>query len=672
MPLRRGTPITFRPGGLSDAVDASNAPPGAMTSLANLIPDPGTARVFVPRPAAVKSADFVAGGFASPGFVSGELIVGDLIYGMISTMRNPGNDEPYCFSMASRAFVPISGITAANTPVSPPSTGDWTPPILAQVGGRIIVTHPGFPSGTTKFGWFDVSGFTESTTGTLAATSAVVTGNPSILGVQPGMTISDAGVNIPPNTTVLSTTQFILTQQGVTHGNTTLDGLASTTGVAVGQPVAGLGIPNGTTVASFTTGSVTMSLPATGSGVTTVTITGSTITMSAPATGSNVGSTLTIAGGTLTAPLWGAGDCDRNPLPSVPVGVAQMGGRAYFACGTNGIPFSDSGFACRVSNTTGVQALTTSDGLAVTAIAPLQLSSLLGGIVQSLIAFEGVAKLQQISGDAALGTLTMNALPVATGTNSPLSICATERGMAFISPEGLRIIDFSANVSSPIGDHGEGVTIPFIFATHPSRICAAARADTLRVSTGLQEFWYDLTRRIWTGPHSFPASLIQPWRASFVVTPAAVAASLWQSDASTSIASVFVENGNLLTWVFQPAPLPDNEQMAENALIEMTVACALAPTTVMTVVAQDISGEYLDTTTVTGLGTATIWGQFNWGQALWGGSGAAYQQRSVDWYTPLVFKQLSLQFSGASNYNVKIGNIYMKYQILGYKLEQVA
>ncbi len=608
MPLRRGTPFTFKPTGLSDAVDGTNVPAGAMASLANLIPDPSTRNVFVARPASVKASDFVAGGFTAPGFVSGELVVGDLVYGMVATGRNAAKDEPYCFNMATRTFNTIAGITNANTPASPPTSGDWTPPILAQVGSRVIVTHPGFPGGVTKFGWFDVSGFSEMTNGTLTIGSAVVTGNPSVIGVQPGMTISDGAINIPAGTTVLSTTQFILDQQGITHGTTTIDGLATTAGVAAGQGVFGLGVPIGATVATVGTGSVTISAPASGSAVTAITFVGATITMSVPATGSHSGSALTIAGGTVAAPLWGAGDCDLNPLPSVPVGVAQMNGRAYYACGTNGIPFSDSGFACRISNTTVVQALTTNDGLAITAIAPLQLSSLLGGIVQSLIAFEGVSKIQQISGDLATSNLAMNALPIDTGTLSPLSLCATEKGLAFVSPEGLRIVDFSGNVSTPIGDAGDGVAVPFIDVLYPSRTCAAARADTLRISVqsalapGPQEFWFDLSRKVWTGPHSFPASLIQPWRDSFVSDNSIgiPGKPLWQSDAASRLGSVDVANGNLLSWTFQPSPLPDTGQMAENALIEMTVAVALAPGTVMTVTAQDISGTFLDTTTVSG------------------------------------------------------------------------
>src|SRR3990167_10184774 len=91
--------------------------------------------------------------------------------------------------------------------------------------------------------------------------------------------------------------------------------------------------------------------------------------------------------------------------------------RSYFACVIDGIPWSDSLLPCRISNSLAVQALTTNDGLAATAIGSLQLSSLLGGIVQSLIVFEGISKMQQITGDQSTpvtAPLKMNALPFPT------------------------------------------------------------------------------------------------------------------------------------------------------------------------------------------------------------------------------------------------------------------
>ena len=679
MPRPRATPVKFRPSGCSDAADGSNAPVGAMMQLANLVVDPAMAGCFVPRPAAQKVADLTAG-ITGATFVSGLVVVGDIAYGMVKSSRNVGFDEPFAFNLKTNTAITVSGVLSSNVPTSPAATGDWTPPILSFVGTRIIVTHPGFPGGTTKFGWFDVSGASIATTGTMTGGSAVITGNPSILAVQPGMLIT--GSNIAAGATVVSTTNFVLTQNGQTHGTTTLDGLASTDGIAIGQKVAGLGIPTATTVAAVGTGSVTLSAAATGSGIVSVTFTGTTITMSANASGSG-SNTITIAGGSLSAPLWGAGDVDRNPLPSVPVGVAQYNGRAWYALGTNGVVFSDSGLPCRVSNTTAVQALTTNDGLAVTAVAPLMLSAPLvtTGIAQALIAFQGVSKMQQITGDESTADLAMNALPVATGTAAPLSITACEMGTAFISPEGLRFIQFNGTVSEPIGNAGEGITTPFIFAQYPSRICGAANAHTLRFTTTnaaeatptAKEWWYDLGRKVWTGPMNFPASLIQPWEGqtkqnTFVMTPIGVTGSLWRADTQAYPTSSYTENGKNLTWAYQPLPLPDSGLAAMNALLEMALAGQFVVGFSVTGTAADITGLQLDTTQFPIAGGAGIWGSMIWGEDDWGVSTTVFQQWPIYWHKVLVFKQLSLTFAGQSAFGVRLENVYMKYEVLGYQL----
>ena len=770
MPLRRGTPLTFTPRGCSDAVDGTPVPAGAMAQLSNLVPDPSTDGVFSCRPASIELTAFP--GFTTPGFVSGRVVIGNLEYGMIASGLNPGFDQPYVYNLATNAFLTVNGITAANVPVSPPATGDWVPPILAQVASRIIVCHPGFPGGAgfgqVKFGWFDISGFSETAKADTISADTTLFGNYPILGVQPGMTVTGAG--IPANTTVIGTNhQITVEAAGLTTSNATVT-LVSTNGIFVGMEVAGSGIPAGASVVSIVTNtSATLDQEATVTSTETLTFTGTQIAMSNAATATADAVNVTIAGGTTTAPLWGAGDVDGQTLlgtaefflPSVPVAVAQFYGRAYYALGTDGIVFSDSGFPCRVSNLTAVQALTTDDGLAVTMVAPLLLSSpITGGIVQAIVAFEGTAKIQQITGDQSLGNLLMNAMPVATGTLANLSVVPCEIGLAFVCPQGLRVIEFSGAVSPIIGERGRGKAVPFIYALHPSRICAAANVDVLRLSVQrgdltdnpTQEWWYDLRRSIWTGPHTFPASLIQPWQSTFVITPVGMLAQLWRTDAYADLNSTFEENGTQLTWNYQPSPLPDTGMLAENALVDMTVAIsqpAIEATTTgdtiaghdvsmvadatgiavgqlvkgtgipggatvisfgiptiwggfnwgganwgaspgteivlsdpatltqrnrifqfgqfVLVTAGDISGRFLGTT-VCGTGQPTVWGEFVWGQALWGGD-STYQQVSVEWYSPLTFKQLNLTFAGTSNFDTKIGNIYMRYDILGYRLQ---
>ncbi len=247
MPIRNSTPTHWTPKGLTDARDGTNSFGGAMKQLVNLIPDPTTAGEYVCRPAALPITSFQGANAPTVGTIMSLLLtIGDLEYGMIASQRNAGKDEPYCFDLVQQIFLPVGGITNGNTPTTQASSGDWTPPIATQVAGRVIVTHPGFPGGATKFGWFDVSGFTETTTGN-ENTSTLITGNPSIVGVQPGMTIT--GANIPPGTTVVSTAEFVLTTSGILNGNT-LSLLQSVVGVGPGQDVGGNGIQDGTTVTS--------------------------------------------------------------------------------------------------------------------------------------------------------------------------------------------------------------------------------------------------------------------------------------------------------------------------------------------------------------------------------------------------------------------------------------
>src|SRR5512135_2258399 len=105
MALRNAKPLTLKPKGLSDSVDGTNAFPGAMASLANLIPNPSTDDTWVPRPAATKLTDFP--GFNTPAFVSACLVVGNIAYGMIASAKNVGNDEPFAYNLSTNVFETI-------------------------------------------------------------------------------------------------------------------------------------------------------------------------------------------------------------------------------------------------------------------------------------------------------------------------------------------------------------------------------------------------------------------------------------------------------------------------------------------------------------------------------------------------------------------------------------
>jgi hypothetical protein len=536
MALRNARPLTWVPRGLSDAIDGTNAFPGAMASLANLVPAPHTRGVFVARPAAEQLADFAS--FTSLGQGEALLTIGSRYYGLVASGRFPGHSEPFCYDTSTTAFVPISGVTINNTPSSISTLGDWEPPTMARVGSRVLVTHPGF-TGSNLFGWFDISGFTDNgKTGTTHSNTTIdgLSANVLLAGWRPGMTITDSSGDLPAGTRIVS-----------------------------------------------------------------VAANGLSIVVSQAATGSHGGDAFTVSGGTNAAPLWCAGNVNQNPLISRPVAVAQFSGRAYYAVG-NAVAFSDTADPLQATDALVVQVITFQNGLNVTALAGLPLDNQLGGIIQSLMVFQGAAIIQQITGDAALtsSNLAVNTLNVAVGTLAPNSIASTPLGLMFIAPDGLRLIDFTGHVSEPIGANGDGISLPFINATNPSRISAAYNEDVYRVtvtsaigvggevlnSTQSLEYWYHLKLKTWTGPHSFPFRLIAPSQTSLAFVGFAMTANvlgLWQSASLPSnvpgLVSSYTENGAVLSYLYRPVLMPDNQEMAENCVVESTIMISLGSTT---------------------------------------------------------------------------------------------
>ena len=46
-----------------------------------------------------------------------------------------------------------------------------------------------------------------------------------------------------------------------------------------------------------------------------------------------------------------------------------------------------------------------------------------------------------------------------------------------------------------------------------------------------------------------------------------------------------------------------------------------------------------------------------------------FRQRAINWHVPLEFKQFSVSITGFAGDCTRLGNLYMRYQHLGYKLE---
>ena len=373
---------------------------------------------------------------------------------------------------------------------------------------------------------------------------------------------------------------------------------------------------------------------------------------------------------------WAAGNTATNALPEAPTWVQQLGDRAYYGCNpTVGQPivyFSDVLAPLTITNAN--QSLTFGDRVTLTWAAGLPLNNQLGGIIQSLIVFKGVTNLYQITGDYSTpnNPLTVNSLNVATGTLCPLSVTTTPRGLAFIAPDGLRFIDFSAQVSDPIGISGDGVNVPFLNPVIPSRVAAAFCSNVLRISVQnsnvvgvpTQEYWFDLSRKVWSGPHTFPASLIAPWRGTFVMAPTGITASLWQSDPVQTPTSQFIENGVPMVWTAATSILPDNQQMAESAVIETTWTMGLSAQ--VSVQALDEANTVLDIIAIQPSSPTYLWNGGLWGARLWRGANINLAPHRILWDKPIVFRRGSVVASGQSTAGFKIGDLYIRYQSLGY------
>lgn len=537
MGLRQTQPVNFSPAGVSDTLGGTNSFPGACASLTNLIPDPTTKNLWQCRPAAIQITAFA--GFSSPGFVSVQKIIGTKVFGMVASARNAGHDEPFAYDLISQTFSTITGITSANTPISPATSGDWSPPTMDLVGVNLIVTHPGFNgTGGVMFGWFDITD--------------------------------------------------------------------------------------------------------------------------------------------LTAIIWHGGNTTTTLLPAPPTAVKQFFNRAYFFVNPAGAQpaayFTD---VLTLTITDPTHIITFGDNVALTAVGALPLNSqLTGGTIQSLIVFKGAAQMWQITGDAALSgnPLNVNSMNIATGTNAPNTICPTPKGLAFIAPDGLRVISFSGTISDPVGDAGAGITVPFIYAIAPSRMAAACSGKVFRASvqngnvagSPWQEYWFDIPRGCWSGPHSFPASSIEPYNNTFIMAPVGVTAKLFQSDSAQSSTSTYVENGTQLSLNWTSALLPDTGQMCENAMIETTVYIALTAGSPVTASAIDQNGAIFDAVTITASGGTTIWGGFVWGAALWQGAQNALYPRQLKWHIPIVFRRLAIVLQASCSSGFKIGQMHLRYQMLGY------
>jgi hypothetical protein len=373
---------------------------------------------------------------------------------------------------------------------------------------------------------------------------------------------------------------------------------------------------------------------------------------------------------------WTASNTATNLLPSVPVWVNQFGGRAYYFCNpVNGQPaILATDVLDPLTITNGTFVLTFGDNIPLLCGGTLALNNQLGGIIQGLIVFKGATNVFQVTGDFALLTTAINSLNVATGTLSPNSVTTTPKGLIFMAPDGLRIIDFQGNISDPIGVAGTGIAVPFLSSVIPSRICAASNASTIRLSTQngatlnntQQEWCFDFTRGAWHGPHTFPVSLISEYGNSFVVSPIGIKG-LWSSDIIPNTSSTYIENNAFYVCDYLSGNMPERAGVVElNTVKALLYIGAGAGVSIFLIIAQDDAGNPLNTVGVSFTSTITTWDHFTWGSGASLGVSQQLSALDIPWSFPIVFDRMAVRVQMYAAAGVRIGKFIMEYQPTGY------
>lgn len=427
-----------------------------------------------------------------------------------------------------------------------------------------------------------------------------------------------------------------------------------------------------------------------------------------------------------TAPVWNAGNTTTNPLPFVPAAVAQFNNRLYFAV-KNAVTWTDT-LSLTVTNAT--QTLFIGDTSPVTALYGMPLSTTSEAILQGLMVFKE-NYITQITGDEATSNRANNCISLHIGTSAPRSISVTPDGMGFMAVDGVRLIQLSGVLTDPNPD----LALPFIYALFPSRVSAGFNNNTYRIcvqndnapGAPQQEYWLDIKRNGWTGPHTFPQDLVLQYKSTFILFSNTFSPSIWMSDVVVGNADVFEEigtteyvtedgttlyvaedgttsyitssvdvvvvyvtedgttayvtedglqdyitervTGNPIEFLYQTVPITDFGNVYANTLMNSTLEMAIPSNGVTyTFTAYNEVIALLAQAIFTAPPSQAIWGQFIWGLANWGAQAFGLQPKTIPWPIPLVFNRLVLSVSGNSSAGLKLGSFHLISRTLSYLL----
>lgn len=377
------------------------------------------------------------------------------------------------------------------------------------------------------------------------------------------------------------------------------------------------------------------------------------------------------------APTWAATNTTTNALPSVPTSVANYNNRAYYACG-NLLYFSDSLNPTVITNAT--QALTIGDTTAIVAQSGLPIQTTSSGVAAALIVFKA-GQVWQITGDTVGGTLADNFISLTVGCAAPRSVVQTPIGIIFISQDTPCVLNLNGVIQElrHPSNAAADLRAPFVNSTDPTRIAAAFSGSIYRIcvptmldgSPQTNDYWFDLRRMRWTGPHSFLYDCASQYNDEFILSGAGIGAALFASASNdVTLNTIYNDNGAPLLSNMQTTFLGGDGGMEFKQMIESDLDLTSGGVSVaFTISATDDRDSSLGAAIVTTPAPSSVWGGFTWGDGtLYSPTKHSPHRYDVGWNVPVVWDRMSLNISAVSSSDVSIGKFKGHYQSCGYAL----
>ncbi len=374
--------------------------------------------------------------------------------------------------------------------------------------------------------------------------------------------------------------------------------------------------------------------------------------------------------------VYTAQNTTTNPLPSVPWWIKAFNGRAWFLC--NPTPPTQPAALC--SDLVGVGNGPLGRSAAVAGVietfddmVPLICADVLtllniatGTLQQGLFIFkqagQGRTNIWQITGDVGTNNLTLQAMNTSISTTAPNTLISTAKGLFFMAPDGIRLINQEGVLQPPLGFSGLGVTVPFIYSASPTRTAGDMNGNTLRFTTlnsitGNQEDWcYDIVREAWYGPHTFPIGLITGWGNTFVITPTPGSglSGFWQADVVPQTTSIYTENGYPMTCTLKSSINPDRREYSQLSCVKSVAYLGYpASNPVYAVTVADVDGNVIGTCSAPNTTLAPT-------------TATKLSPMDIPWIAPLVFDRASVTISTTAAAGVRFGVFHLPYTETGY------